>query len=58
MKKLAEAVHVVKASLSERVKDERKLREQEDNILRRDVERLNTKYSELREKVVSDTRGP
>lgn len=49
---------MVKSSLSERVKDERKLREQEDSILRRDVERLNTKYTELREKVVSDTRGP
>ncbi|KAK4313749.1 hypothetical protein Pmani_014910 [Petrolisthes manimaculis] len=58
MKKLAEAVHVVKGSLSERIKDERKLREQEDTILRRDVERLGTKYSELREKMVGDSRAP
>ncbi|KAK3876279.1 hypothetical protein Pcinc_018933 [Petrolisthes cinctipes] len=58
MKKLAEAVHVVKGSLSERIKDERKLREQEDTILRRDVERLGTKYSELREKMMGDSRAP
>ncbi|XP_063846095.1 centromere-associated protein E-like isoform X1 [Scylla paramamosain] len=55
MKKLAEAVHVVKSSLSERVRDERKLREQEDSILRRDVERLDTKYNDLRDKIKTMT---
>ncbi|XP_050695702.1 early endosome antigen 1-like [Eriocheir sinensis] len=55
MKKLAEAVHVVKSSLAERVKDEKKLREQEDSILRRDVERLNTKYTEMRDKLKTMT---
>nr|XP_045608970.1 myosin-7-like [Procambarus clarkii] len=50
MKKLAEAVHVVKTSLSSKLKDETKLREQEAGLLRRDVDLLNTKYTELREK--------
>ncbi|XP_042890385.1 dynactin subunit 1-like isoform X2 [Penaeus japonicus] len=53
MKKLAEAVHVVKTSLSERIKDERKIRAQEDTILKRDVERLNTKYTDLKDKIRS-----
>ncbi|KAG7173022.1 putative trichohyalin-like 3 [Homarus americanus] len=57
MKKLAEAVHVVKTSLSERIKDEKKLREQEGTIVRRDVDRLNTKYNELREKIKTTTRA-
>ncbi|XP_018016353.1 interaptin isoform X2 [Hyalella azteca] len=51
MKKLAEAVHVVKTSLMERVKDEKKLREQETTILRRDVERLDTKYHDIKERI-------
>ncbi|KAG0721632.1 hypothetical protein GWK47_046085 [Chionoecetes opilio] len=33
------------------VRDERKLREQEDSILRRDVERFGTKYSDLNTKM-------
>lgn len=56
MKKLAEAVHVVKTSLAERIKDEKKLREQESTILRRNVDRLNTKYNELREKMKTTSR--
>nr|XP_053636021.1 myosin-2-like [Cherax quadricarinatus] len=49
MKKLAEAVHVVKTTLSTKLKDEIKLREQESVIVRRDVDRLNAKYVELRQ---------
>ncbi|XP_063599664.1 centrosomal protein of 290 kDa-like [Penaeus indicus] len=51
MKKLAEAVHVVKSFLSDKIKDEKKTRVQEDTLLKRDVERLNTKYSELNDKI-------
>ncbi|XP_037803034.1 LOW QUALITY PROTEIN: cingulin-like [Penaeus monodon] len=53
MKKLAEAVHVVKSFLSDKIKDEKKTRVQEDTLLKRDVERLNTKYSELSDKIRS-----
>lgn len=41
----------ISSSFFPQVKDERKLREQEDSILRRDVERLGTKYTELRDKM-------
>jgi len=51
MKKLAEAVHVVKSSLMERIKDEKKLREKETTILRRDVERMDTKYHDIKEQI-------
>ncbi|XP_047490125.1 myosin-J heavy chain-like [Penaeus chinensis] len=54
MKKLAEAVHVVKSFLSDKIKDEKKIRVQEDTLLKRDVERLNTKYSELNDKIRSN----
>lgn len=51
MKKLAEAVHVVKTSLMDRIKDDKKLREQETTILKRDVERLDTKYHDIKERI-------
>nr|XP_027224303.1 trichohyalin-like [Penaeus vannamei] len=53
MKKLAEAVHVVKGFLSDKIKEEKKTRVQEDSLLKKDVERLNTKYSELSDKIRS-----
>lgn len=51
MKKLAEAVHVVKTSLMDRIKDEKKLREQETTILKRDLDRLDTKYHAIKASV-------
>ena len=57
MKKLAEAVHVVKSSLMDRIKDEKKLREKETTILRRDVERLDTKYHDIKEQIKAGDVG-
>ncbi|XP_071525729.1 uncharacterized protein [Panulirus ornatus] len=56
VKKLAEAVFVVRTTLAEKIKDEKKLREQESTILQRDVDRLNIKYNELREKIKTTSR--
>ena len=51
LKKLAEAVHVVKSSLMDRIKDEKKLRDQEANILKRDIDRLDAKYQDVNSRV-------
>ena len=51
MKKLAEAVHVVKSSLADKLKDETRLREQENKLLTREVERLETKYRDVKDDV-------
>ncbi|XP_037094230.1 putative leucine-rich repeat-containing protein DDB_G0290503 [Pollicipes pollicipes] len=49
--KLAEAVQIIKTTLGEKVKDEKRTREQETEVLKRDVERLDAKTRDLKERI-------
>ncbi|KAF2364832.1 Coiled-coil domain-containing protein 154 [Trinorchestia longiramus] len=51
MKKLAEAVHVVKTSLMERIKDEKRLQSSENTLTRQQIERLDAKYHDIKERI-------
>ncbi|XP_076036758.1 uncharacterized protein LOC143022426 [Oratosquilla oratoria] len=51
MRKLAEAIHVVKSSLGNKIKDEKKIREQETKTLTRDLGLMDGKYKDLKERV-------
>ncbi|XP_043188162.1 myosin heavy chain, non-muscle-like [Amphibalanus amphitrite] len=49
--KLAEAMQIIKVTLTEKVKEEKKMREQETEVLKRDVERLDAKTRDLKDRI-------
>ncbi|KAL7648542.1 UNVERIFIED_CONTAM: hypothetical protein RMT77_000448 [Armadillidium vulgare] len=54
LKKCAESIHVVKTMLGEKIRDEKKIREKQCSILETDVERLDTKIKDLKERIKND----
>ncbi|CAG0892938.1 unnamed protein product [Darwinula stevensoni] len=58
MRKLAEAVQVVKTTLGDKIKEEKRIREQETSTLRRDVERLADRSKDLKERIKHGGKKP
>ncbi|CAG0892399.1 unnamed protein product [Cyprideis torosa] len=51
LRKVAEAIQVVKTTLGDKIKDEKQIREQETGTLKRDVEKLAERTKELRDRM-------